>query len=1046
MTDPEHLNIPSKANWILNIFLVAFILITLRLWHLALGQHEDKLQESRTAGRRTEIEAARRGGIRDRFNEPLALNKLKYQAAILYSDFKVIPSVKWEEDETGKKVKVLKRKNYIHDLSILLGEELKLDPHRIEDEIHAKASQFYNIPFVIKENLNEEEYARIKMLSREWPGLKGSRVSERVYPKGKMAGDVIGHLGKIGKEEFEKVIQEREELKIFLDGLDKGGDLPLPENFVSLGAVKKRLKVLEELAYTAADWVGKAGIEASFEEDLRGYQGKKTVFRDTQGHILREYPGSKEALPGKRILLSLSSELQEYAEKLLALSEETRDTRVKIVSGATKAAEKRPWIKGGSIVALDPLTGEVIAMATYPRYNPNDFNKKQEESIHGWLEDEINAAAIWDNLSPLSREKYDAKQDLFFDENVVLTWDLFLELILAPQGETLKTLKQEFNTIEKAVKRLHTSDGDPKISDILHLAIDERLFSNPLLKQVGRWTLSQHRETEQYAAQLSRGLEEILKVVFIERDFKHWRDEHEVSFLKSKRDKEKLEKRYPRPYLDYIDDEEKQQFMSLWEANKNTFLLTLLEGKGEASPYTEALLLWKKEIETGAHRELNWVKAYQKLKTILDKLPPLFKGEYLASLRTYSDLIRPLKFTWRLPKKGQSILLEKNLARSFQPPYGWGFGRSHAFRQAAIQGSIFKLVTAYSALLEHHNKNIPLTFQIDDRFFRSGKNYYVGYHASGKPIPQLYKGGRIPRSHSSNIGKLDLLTAIELSSNPYFALLASDVIKNPSDLIEAAKKFSFGKKTGIDLPYELSGKLPTDLDTNPTGLFATSIGQHSMIVTPLQTSLLLASLANGGSTLKPQIVTMKAGKKQGKYYEEIPTSNRYKCKDAHYLTGLDFPLAGIPPCKEEPLITKTKPELLEKVFLPEKIKKVLLEGMRRVVKRQAKTSLLSLSRIYKEHPGLIADFVDMKNHLIGKTSTAEAIERLDLDKPDEQSLYTHVWFGGISYEKPVKPNKFEKPELVVVVYLKYGGYGNEAAPLAAEIAKKWKEIKAAHAK
>ena len=171
-----------------------------------------KLQESRSAGRRTEIESARRGGIRDRFNEPLALNKLKYQASILYSDFKIIPSVKWELDESGKKVKIYKRKAYIKELAALLGEELKLDAHRVEDEIHAKASQFYNIPFVLKENLTEEEYARIKMLSKDWPGLQGAKVSERVYPKGKVAGDVLGHLGKIGKEEVEKVIHEREEL------------------------------------------------------------------------------------------------------------------------------------------------------------------------------------------------------------------------------------------------------------------------------------------------------------------------------------------------------------------------------------------------------------------------------------------------------------------------------------------------------------------------------------------------------------------------------------------------------------------------------------------------------------------------------------------------------------------------------------------------------------------------------------------------------------------------------------------------------------------
>jgi len=44
-----------------------------------------------------------------------------------------------------------------------------------------------------------------------------------------------------------------------------------------------------------------------------------------------------------------------------------------------------------------------------------------------------------------------------------------------------------------------------------------------------------------------------------------------------------------------------------------------------------------------------------------------------------------------------------------------------------------------------------------------------------------------------------------------------------------------------------------------------------------------------------------------------------------------------------------------------------------------------------------------------------------------------TWFGGISY-------KDNEPELVVVVYLRYGGYGREAAPLAAQVVKKWREI------
>ena len=1039
--DKEDLNLPFKVGRILNIVLVGLVLIALRLWVLAMVQHEERLQESRLPGKRSVILSPHRGTIRDRFNVPLALNQLRYEAAILYSDLKSVPSVVWEADAKGKKVKIFKRKEYIKNLSRLLADELKLDEGRLEDEIHAKASQFFNVPYVIKENLHEEEYARLKMLAKDWPGLFMRRVGSRIYPKGKLAADVIGYLGAIGKEDYEAIIREREELKLLLEGLDLGADLPLPEGYKTLREVKSRLKDLEELAYSAADFVGKTGVEAHFEEELRGFQGKTTFFVDSQGHKIREYPGKRNAVPGKRLLVSLSSELQEYAEKLLALSEETRDTRVKI-AGTTQSAKKAPWIKGGAILAIDPHTGETLALASYPRFDPNDFNQKHEDKIHEWLESEASLASIWEGRGPLRRERYDLEKDQFWDEEKHLSWEVYLDLILSSESEIKKKLIDDIKTVFRGVEVLkHPFEADPKLLDLLSIALDERLFSPLLLKEVGKISIADHRAHEQAFSILQKSVEEISRKVFRQQDFQEWRSENEAAFIKEKRAEETLGNRFPRPYLDYLDEEEKLQFRSLWERNKNAFVLALLTGKGEISPYSEALLIWKKEIEQGAHSELSWVKSYHQLKKVLESLSDAARGEYLATLRTYGDLIRPLRYPWKLPKKGSLVLIEKHLARAFAPPYGWGFGRSHAYRQAAIQGSIFKLVTAYTALIQKWKKgeNFDL-FKMEDRYYKRGSHTYVGYTADKKPIPQLYKGGRIPRSHTSKIGDVDLLGAIELSSNPYFALLASDVIDKPGDLLAAASSFSYGKRTGIDLPYELAGQLPKDLDTNPTGLFAFSIGQHSLTVTPLQTAVMLASLANGGKILKPQVVTLKAGKRKGKFYEEVPLLQTYPYKDALYLSGVDFPLFSLPSENEERLITPCPTEVRETIALPEEIRKLLLEGMHRVVKRQAKSSLFSLSRIYKDYPGLIADFVDMKHRMIGKTSTSEAFERLNLDLPDENSIYSHVWFGGISFNSSVKALRFDKPELIVVVYLRYGGYGNEAAPIAAQIAKKWHEM------
>ena len=82
----------------------------------------------------------------------------------------------------------------------------------------------------------------------------------------------------------------------------------------------------------------------------------------------------------------------------------------------------------------------------------------------------------------------------------------------------------------------------------------------------------------------------------------------------------------------------------------------------------------------------------------------------------------------------------------------------------------------------------PLT--ISDQEFMATRQRFMGYTQEGKPIPQVYKKGRLPRSLAhKNIGRIDLIRALEYSSNPYFSLLAADHLQNPNDLNRAAEAF-----------------------------------------------------------------------------------------------------------------------------------------------------------------------------------------------------------------------------------------------------------------
>lgn len=1045
-------DIPGKANRVLNIFLCTFLLMILRVWHLTVVQHDEREEHALRPQRRSLIEPAKRGTIRDRFNLPLAVNRIQYNATLLYSPLRQIPSVRWEKLENGNRSKRYLRKEYISKLAKLFGEKLSMDPDRIEDLIHAKGALYNQIPFVIKEDISEKEYYALRMLEKNWPGIHMQRLPSRYYPKGKVASDLIGYLGAINRNEYEKIIEEMAALQSYIAAIKLDEGLPLPEGYSDIQQIESRLKELKAKSYSLTDRVGKAGVEARFERDLRGSSGKKSYRSDARGNLLQELPGGNRPLSGKRLLLTISAELQEFAEKLLIQNETVRETRVTRPGHIRKRfiASKKPWIKGGAIVVLEPQTGEILALATHPRYDPNDFilsgdlqiNKKKYSNIIRWLENDQHIAEIWDRKQPLVREVYHPQQRKIQEEQQWFSWEYFLKTILAQTSPLLPILneisiQEAYDHIYNAhihLEALSTKDCELCI-DICRVAVEETRFDENLLREVGKQKIHSYLALTAGFVKLQEALYGMTRELFHDHHFAKWRKENEKSFLTRKRLQEKHDKRYAKPYIDLLDAEETRQFNEFWENHRWQFLETFLccqrqelEDK-ELQPYLDWLQSWHQEIAKGAHTQLPWYTSYTSLKTALLMISQSERVPYLKTFRSYNDLTRPLLAKYPLLRNYREIQTEKDLAAAFYPRYGYGYGRSQAYRQSTPQGSIFKLVTAYEALMQKYRSlkdrvaatqfNInPL--QITDKGYSIGKETYVGYTEDGKPIPRFYKGGRIPRSLGSNLGKMGILEAIETSSNPYFSLLAGDILKSPTDLADAARLFAYGERTGIDLPGEIPGSIPNDLETNRTGLYAMAIGQHSLVVTPLQSSIVLAAIANGGIILKPKIV--KA------LMSYVPAQG----KDTYALNPVNL----------------YKPKTIEKrsIDMPQIVQKILLEGMRRVLMRSQTESLFTLSRLYRQYPEAISDYVDLKEQLIGKTSTAEAIERIDLD-PEGVNMYNHVWFGGISYTKKnhrmmfVAKDEFGTPEVVVVVYLRFGSFGKEGEPLAAQLVAKWREIK-----
>ena len=994
-------DVSTKTRKILRILSFAFLIILLRSWYLDVVRQEEMQKKAEQPKRRTIVEKASRGVISDRFQIPLAVNKICYNAVIYYNQISQIPSIAWKEDGGGKKVRYWPRREFIQQLSETLAAELELDPLRIEDLIHSKASLFPHVPFLIKSGLTEKEHFRLASMEKDWLGLHAEIGSERFYPQGKAGAEVLGSMGSISSPQYLAIAEEIALLQNVIEGWELGQGYELPEGFSSFEGIASRYQELKEKAYTLQDLIGKSGIEGTFEQQLRGFYGKKVYEVDQKGKYLKELVGGKQAIAGQQITLTLSIELQEFAESLLAEHEATREGRSLGIDPETKMRKvlKQPWIKGGSIVALDPKTGEVLALASTPRFDPNDFipssnretRERKQRNISRWLENERLIGEIWDGRQDLIRERFSAKNG-FYEEARPLTWEFFLDLIL-PSSGPLRTFFQRVDDVKTALQIQEETEGElvralPNADrlfavDLCRLIVHAPSFSNESLKILGSMKLSQYRAMNQAICRLEAQLKQEAFLSFHKNEFQAWRSEHQKEYLAEIRKQEKAAKRPARPYIEALDQKEERLFQVFWNERRLENLAAAVK--------TEMLFKSLREEDV--------------------------KG-VLQTFRPFGELTRPLLGTYRSFRNQ----MEKALASSFYPVGGFGFSRSYAFQATAPQGSIFKLVTAYASLAKTKGEN-PLTL-IDE--VKNNPKLTVASTLTGVPYPRMYKGGRLPKSHVPEIGKVDLISALEQSSNPYFSILAGDVLSDPEDLNAAARAFGFGSRTGIGLPGEGRGKLPNDLRYNRTGLYSTAIGQHTLLVTPLQTAVMLSAIANGGKVHKPILVKETAGTLPNRGAWEAFEATPFAEEELRAL-GICFPLFTAAFKRSERQSAELqKAEIVRKIDLPSSIRSQLLEGMDRVVWTSKGTARPGQIR----NTALLAQYLSLRHQMVGKTGTAEILFNPNINPSSLASMYKHIWFSSIAFEESGKV-LWDSPELVVIVYLRYGDGGREAAPLAA---------------
>jgi cell division protein FtsI/penicillin-binding protein 2 len=997
---------PERVNRVLNFILGSLCLLVVRSWHLAVVQHDDRVAEAERPKRKTVWVTPQRGPIVDRFGEPLATNAEEFRVGVLYAAVRDIPRVAALLRD-GKRMRVRARSEYITALAGRLGQELQMDPLRIEDLIHSQAALFPHVPCVLKDRLTEEQYHRLKLLERDWPGLVVEVASRRHYPAGPSLAHVVGYLGRMTGEEY----REWRGVQALLDAADGGDPYALLEA-ADLGilpdAISAKRLEWRRRGYVPSDWTGKTGIEKSCENRLRGLCGLDQFEADTSGRRLRSLGTELPVDSGETITLSISLELQREAERLLQEAE----------SRSTVA--RAPAQLGGGIVALDPNTGEVLCMATTPSFDPNAFVDQSPEVL-SYLENERWIGRVWDGLAPLAHGAPRARgHEAVQAGQQHLTWEVYLDRVLGKDHPASQVAQQiDLGSARQALIQIG-DQGAPsdevldQLSEIvpcwpvqrthrllcldlmrLALGLDASNSSSASQRQNTRsvpelpdwslnWRLGAWRSLQQDVLRVMQSLKEASKVAFHDRVFLPWRQNHQKRWLARERQNEKRANRPHRPYLELLDREEARQFDGWWEQNGADLLAAVVQGAH--SPFVVG--------EEQLHGQ--GLQALLRLRKVAQNYP----GESIqwrALGCSFEDLQAPLigHYPYLRSRRNQKL---RDLASAFLPPTGFGVMRSHAFQQIAPLGSVFKLVTAAEALRQSeikHGRAQSDSWTIVENAVQEGSRItQVGKTADGRTIPRVYLGGRLPLTAYRHFGKMDLLSAIERSSNPYFALLTVEAMRSPLDLLEAAQICGFGARTQIGLAGESPGRLPDDLEYNRSGLYAFSIGQHEMRCTPLQAATLLAGLANGGELLKPTVI---AGERR---------------------------------------------EVRSQLPFSADIRRTLLQGMYRVVHGPTGSARLAAVRRDQCSPSLKAAYQRVAPCLIGKTGTAQILETLSPDPEGGVQMVQHVWFGGVLYPDPQKAEEQRDPELVIVVFLRFANGGREGAPLAARIAERWREIRA----
>ncbi|MGB7537352.1 MAG: penicillin-binding protein 2 [Anaerolineales bacterium] len=330
---------PSRIRFFQIAMAGLFILFTLRLFSMQviLGDYYGGLAQSNRT-QRTYVPASR-GVIYDRNGTLLARNMPAYNITITPAD---LPDTEAEIDSIYR------------TLSQLTGVPIRV-PGSVPSQECAPGR---GIADLVDEWIELAPYNAVKIqcdadpevakiILEEAAGMPGVGVDitpVRDYPNGRYTAHIIGYMGRVPAEssEFYK---------------EKGYNLD-------------------------RDKIGYAGIEAYMEEELAGTYGSELWEVDAAGKHIRLLEPPVAAVPGQNLRLTIDSRLQQAATEIL--EKKIEDTR------ALKPEFLRSPMIGGSVVAMNPNTGEILAMVSIPTYDNQKFSRNIPIDYYNQLATDIS--------------------------------------------------------------------------------------------------------------------------------------------------------------------------------------------------------------------------------------------------------------------------------------------------------------------------------------------------------------------------------------------------------------------------------------------------------------------------------------------------------------------------------------------------------------------------------------------------------------------------------------------------------------------------------